>query len=582
LDERDIIKENIRSRIDFVEFVGRYVSLSSKGDRFVGLCPFHEEKSASFGVNPTLGMFHCFGCKAGGDLFEFAMLIERLQFPQALEFLANIAGVALPEYGGKASPNFKIRDLNERAAVHFEKTLASPEGSAAVEYLKARDIDGTTAKKFRLGYAPDEWRCLIQAFPNQGKGLETLGLTITNKRGTTYDRFRGRVMFTLCDLQGQVVGFAGRYLNPEPDSPKYVNTPVTPLLKKGEMLYALNLAKEDAIQKKTLVLVEGYTDVIRAHMHGFNNVVASMGTALTQTQARLCARFVGKVVLAFDQDLAGQLATLRGIRALLNEGLDVRMLQLEPGTDPDDFIQTKGIEAFSKLVDDAKPFFDVFVQMLQAQFDIGSFEGKKQLLDAALPLLQGLSNLHWRSHIITELSSTLNLPYEEIERLAQQKPASPSNEPSTPPESTPERLDMEEHLFYFLINGQLSFERATTELEKEDFARYGEFWDALIACYESHGSVGFDSLYNELEERWKGLLNRLSVSDLHVSDPAQVVDEILRRVKEQRLTRELEVIKLAIRQAEADGNTERATQLQGEYIKIKRLEANFRKSHGRH
>jgi len=567
MDDRQAIKESIRSRIDFAELVGRYVTLRPQGGNFIGLCPFHEEKTGSFSVNPELGVFHCFGCKAGGDMFEFIMRIERLAFPEALAFLANIAGVTLPKYGGKPAPDLQLRDLNERVAVHFEKTLASPEGANAVEYLKSREIDGATAKKFRLGYAPDDWRRLQQAFPGQDKGLQTLGLTITNRKGNTYDRFRDRVMFTLCDLQGQVVGFAGRYLNPEPDAPKYVNTPTTPLLKKGAMLYALNLAKEDARKKNTLVLVEGYTDVIRAHQHGLTNVVASMGTALTKTQARLCARFAGKVVLAFDSDLAGQLATLRGIQALLNEGLDVRMVQLEPGSDPDDFIRQNGIEAFVGLVEGAKPFFDVFVDMLKTQFDVSSFEGKKQLLDAALPLLRGMTNVHWRTHMVAELSATLDLPNEELERMAKRKPLTQGEEPISTPST---HLGTEEHLFYFLIHGHLSFERATTELEKDDFALYGEFWDALNACYQTFGNIGFKTLRHELEERWHGLLNRLSVSELHVSDHKQVVEEVLHRIKKQRLTRALEAIKLELRQAEAAADTERARQLQGEQTKLQK------------
>lgn len=555
MQDRQLV-ETVRARVDLIELVGRYVNLRQRGSNFTGCCPFHEEKTPSFTVSPGKGVFHCFGCGAGGDLFKFVERIEKLNFPQALEFLAHQAGVSLPQQGQK-SADVQLRELNEKAAKHYERGLASLAGNEAFDYLKARGIGSETAKKFRLGYAIAGWQNLLTAYPQQRSGLKTLGLVISNEARKSYDRFRDRIMFSLCDAQGQVVGFAGRQLHPEEKSPKYVNTPNTPLLKKGTLLYGLYLAQEAARQSETLVLVEGYTDVIAAHQGGVCNTVASMGTALTSTQARLCARYAKRVLVAFDQDAAGQKATLRGIQLLLAAGLEVRMVEMPSGSDPDTLIQTEGIAAFERNLQDARPFFEVYVDMLCQQFDATTFAGKQQILSSALPFLKELSNLHWRGRLVAGLSASLDLPNEEIQRMLR------SGKPLTVA-SAAEGQDwqsLEEHILCFLIHGHLSVERATAELEMEDFTQYGELWEALQACYGKAGTIQLDALYAHVDARWHETLNRLSVSEVHATDINRALEDVLRNLKAARLERRIKSIPTALRRAEEEGDDEKVREL---------------------
>lgn len=576
MQDRQAIKESVRARIDIVELIGRYVRLNQQGNNFSGLCPFHEEKTPSFTVSPEKGVFYCFGCKAGGDVFEFVMRAEKLQFPQALAFLAELAGVELPQ-AGAPSANLQLRQLNEQVAQHFERNLARKPGERAVTYLKLRGIEAATAKSFRLGYAAPGWHQLGNAFRHQHKGLKALGLTITNAQGRTYDRFRDRLMFPLLDAQGQVAGFAGRKLNDDTQGPKYVNTPTTPLLQKGTLLYGMHLAAEPARHSDTLVLVEGYTDVITAHQHGIRNVTASMGTALTRAQANLCARYAKRIVLAFDQDSAGQKATLRGVRALLDAGLEVRMVRLPAGADPDALIRQQGAAGFEKTLAQAEPFFKVYVELLAGQHDLATAAGKQAVLEDAVPFFQGVGNLYWRDHLVRELAYTLDLPYEEIERVVRSKRFVPSR----PLEQTERRwhLGLEEQLLYFLLHGHVSVERATAELAKEDFSRYGELWEAIVGCYQQHGTIQAETLRERVGQAWQTTLNQLYVSELPSGNVAQDVEVVILKLKIARLERHIRSLESDIRQAEADGNSQRAKQLQVAWVEAKQHQAKLRNKH---
>lgn len=571
MEDRQAVKEAVRARIDIVELVGRYVRLRAQGNNHVGLCPFHEERTPSFTVSPSLGVFHCFGCGASGDVFEFVERVERLNFPQALEFLAQQAGIPLSRHG-RPSPELQLRELNERVVGYFQEALASTQGSLARAYLQQRGIDDASVRKFRLGFAPPGWQNLMNAFASQHQALKALGLLSANEQGKMYDRFRDRLMFPLCDPHGQALGFAGRQLQPDERSPKYVNTPTTPLLKKGMLLYGAHLAKETARQADVLVLVEGYTDVIAAHQRGLCNVVASMGTALTDAQARLCVRLAKRVVLAFDQDAAGQKATLRGIQALLEAGLQVHMTQWAPGMDPDAFIQQNGVDAFSALLREARPFFETYVETLCRQHDASRFEGKQQILAAALPFLKELSNLHWRHYLVRGLSSALGLPEEEIEREARRGHVEVAAGPNAQgqPQNV-ERLSLEEQLLCFLLQGHLSVERATAELEMEDFARYGEVWEALQGCFRQHGTLQLDSLHRCVDKQWHALLNQLSVMETRAESVSQDVEDVLRHCKRNRLEHKIRSLQAQIRQAEGVADRAELQQLQLELVQAHRL-----------
>ena len=576
MQDRQAVKETVRARTDIVALIARYVGLRQQGGNFVGLCPFHEEKTPSFTVSPDKGVFHCFGCKAGGDVFAFVMRAEKLQFPQALEFLAELAGVELARAGVPA-PDLQLRQLNEQVAQHFERALSSAPGQHAAGYLKDRGIKGRTAKDFRLGYAPPGWQHLINTFRRQSAGLKALGLTITSAQGRSYDRFRDRLIFPLLDVQGQVAGFAGRTMSQDDQGPKYLNTPTTPLFQKGTLLYGIHRAAEAVGQSDTLVLVEGYTDVITAHQYGMRNVVASMGTALTKVQANLCARYAKRIVLAFDQDTAGQKATLRGVQALLEAGLDVRMIQLPAGTDPDAFIRERGVAEFEGIVAQAQPFFEVYVPLLGSQHDLSRASGKQAVLNEALPFFQGVHNLYWRDHLVQKLAYTLNLPYEEIERMVRVR----SSSRAKPLEQSERRwhLGLEEQLLYFLIQGHVSVERATAELAKDDFSRYGELWESIVGCYQQHGTIQLETLREHVDPAWQTTLNRLCVSELPTGNVTQDVEVVILKLKIERLERGIRSLEADIRQAEADENGKRAKQLQMKLLEIKQRQAELRNKH---
>ncbi len=562
-DDRQLV-EAVRARVSIVDVVSKYVALREQGDNHVGRCPFHEERSPSFTVSASKGVYHCFGCGAGGDVFSFVMEIEKLNFPEALEKLAAQAGLSVPRGRGKTSPELQLRELNDRVAGFFERNLQTDAGSAARDYLAKRGLSPEVIERFRVGYALPGWQSLFNAFRRELKGLEALGLVLTSERGRRYDRFRDRLVFPLCDPQGGVLGFAGRQLNPEEKAPKYVNTPNTPLLKKGTLLYGLERAQAAARQAGTLALVEGYTDVIAAHQAGVEHVVASMGTALTAAQARLCARYAPEIVLAFDQDAAGQGATLRGIQALLEEGVRVRMAAMPAGSDPDSLIRERGAEAFRAVLAEARPFFQVYVDALCSQVDLTRFEDRQRVLDDALAFLRGVTNLHWRGELIKALASTLDLPEEEIEAAAQRerRPA----RARVPAEACGHRWGPEEHVMYFLLNGHLSVERATAELVDGDFAQYRAIWDVVRTQHERRGTLQLELLHDALDTQGRKALTRLGVSELAFDDVHRAVEDALRKLKLARVDRTLRALQEAQRDAEASGDHGRAKELQARYV----------------
>ncbi len=318
--------EAIRAAIDIVEVVGEYVPLRRRGANWFGLCPFHEEKTPSFSVNPHLGIFKCFGCGRGGDVFAFIQQIEHVSFVEAVRMLAERAGIPLPDGEEEADdPRPALyHALRFAARFYFEQLTQSEAGQVARAYLKQRGIHPEAVRRFGLGYAPNAWDALLKAATEAGirsEVLEQAGLVLPRKeRGGYYDRFRHRLMFPIFSHTGRVVGFGGRLLEPDPEQPKYINTPETPVYHKGRILYGLYQARQALRTQEEAILVEGYTDVIALHQAGIEHVVATSGTALTPDQARLLARYVRRVVLLFDADAAGQQAALRSIELFLERG----------------------------------------------------------------------------------------------------------------------------------------------------------------------------------------------------------------------------------------------------------------------
>lgn len=385
----DYVIDEIRARVDIVDVVSEYVHLQRSGRGFKGLCPFHAEKTPSFHVNRERQFFYCFGCQTGGDLFHFLMKIERATFAEVVEKLAERAGIELaaasPEEERRRRRQEAIFKVNRIAADFFVKALYSEEGKVARAYLKERGVSRETAQAFGLGYAPAGWSRLREYLAQCGVREElgvAAGLLARGKRGL-YDWLRDRVVFPIYDVRGRIVGFGGRIL--AGDGAKYVNTAESPVFSKRAHLYGLHTAKEE--KSGRLIVVEGYMDVVSLYQHGFRGCVASLGTAFTEEQARLLKRFADQVVLAYDGDAAGRKAIVRGLDILSGTGLDVRVLRLPEGHDPDSYVRSEGMQALQRLLEQSLPLVEYKLETALASWDVSSVEGRVAAVRATLPVL---------------------------------------------------------------------------------------------------------------------------------------------------------------------------------------------------
>ncbi len=351
--------QKVKEQNDIIDVISDTVRLKRTGRNYLGVCPFHHEKTPSFTVSRDKQIYKCFGCGAAGNVISFVMKTKNLTFPESVKFLAERVGIDIEESSEKKAQKIKfdkMYNINVEAARYFFNNLRKNE--KAYSYFKNRGIDDITMKRFGLGFATDGWHNLRNYLKTKGikeEELLNLGLTIKSPKGSIYDRFRNRVIFPVFDYSGKVIGFGGRVL--DDSKPKYLNSPETPLFKKGIHLYGLNFAIKNNMDR-AVVIVEGYMDCISLHQHGITNVVATLGTALTEYQAKLLKRYVDRVVISFDADIAGQNATLRGLEILKKEGFDIRVLQVPQGKDPDEYIKANGKEAFIKLIDNSLPLID--------------------------------------------------------------------------------------------------------------------------------------------------------------------------------------------------------------------------------
>lgn len=393
--------DEIRRRVDIVDVVGRYVSLKKSGRNWIGLCPFHQERTPSFTVRQDRQLFHCFGCKEGGDLFAFVMKIERIEFPEAVERLAALAGVRLEQEVVSSAEAERRRalqrlyEVNRMAAEYFAACLKEPEGQVARQYLSERGIRRETAERYGLGYAPRGWRRLLEAMAAKGVSAEELvraGLAAKKADGTgAYDLFRHRLMFPIYDTRGRVVGFGGRALSPAQKA-KYINTPQTEIFSKGEHLYGLYQAREAGRRAGRLILCEGYTDVTALAQAGVLEAAASLGTAFTAEQAALLRRWVDEVIIAFDADTAGRSAADRGIDLLVSAGLRVRVLVLPEGEDPDSYVRKHGGAEFRSLLEKALTFTDYRIEEAFRAGNVEDVEGRLAIVQALLPVLSEMES----------------------------------------------------------------------------------------------------------------------------------------------------------------------------------------------
>ncbi len=382
--------DDLRLQADIVQVIQEYVSLKKAGTSYKGLCPFHSEKTPSFTVNRDKGFFHCFGCAAGGDVFKFLELQEKLGFQDAVRHLAQKFGLKVPEPETGREPDVAERETllkaHERAAEYFRAQLAAATGARARQHLRDRGISAETTDQLGLGFALRARDGLRESLERDGFGLPLLirgGLVVERDNGDAVDRFRGRLMIPICRDTGSVLAFGGRALDAD-QQPKYLNSPETPVYSKGRTLYGLHLTKAHIRRLGYAVLVEGYFDLAQLLQAGITPVVASCGTALTAQQAHLLRRFTSKVILSFDPDAAGQVAAARSCELLVAEGFDVNVAVLPAGEDPDGFVRKHGRDAYMQLLRTSHPYLDYLLDRTSAQHDLGSDEGRRQFLSAML------------------------------------------------------------------------------------------------------------------------------------------------------------------------------------------------------
>ena len=388
------ILEKIKSQNDIVDVISERVRLRKAGRNFTGLCPFHNEKTPSFSVSQEKQIYKCFGCGEAGNVISFVMKEKNLPFIEAVKYLANRANIPLEIGNGEKSKVTKRKELlyrvNVEAAKFFFSNLMNNQN--AKEYFLNRGIKEETIKKFGLGFANDSWNSLMFYLRKKGINdvlLEEAGLISVNKeKGRKYDRFRNRVMFPVFDYQGKVIGFGGRVL--DDSKPKYLNSPETLVFQKGTNLYGLNFALKHNMNERYFVIVEGYMDLISLHQYGITNVVASLGTALTINQARLLKRYADKVIISYDADMAGQMATLRGLEILRIAGFDVRVLSIPQGKDPDEYVRSNGRDAFLKLVNSAEPLIDYRIKKAEEGIN---FKNSQSLILYAKRIMEIISDL---------------------------------------------------------------------------------------------------------------------------------------------------------------------------------------------
>lgn len=418
----DHIKEEVRARADIATVIGRYVNLKGSGQALKGLCPFHKEKTPSFHVNTAKGFFHCFGCGKGGDVFTFLQEIEGINFPDALRLLAEETGVELqqrePEQlsqtAGEANSEVhlsktRMLEINELASNYFFSQIKH--SKEAIEYFKSRGLTGETAREFRLGFAPQGWTSLISYLQDKKIPVSSLvacGLAIEKEGGGTYDRFRNRVMFSLCDLSGKVIGFAGRGME-ENAVPKYLNSPETLLYKKKHFLYGLHKARQDVKENGQIIIVEGYMDYLTLYQAGIKNIAATSGTALTPEHAQIIQRFTSKVLLLFDGDTAGQNAAVRGIFVLAPFNLDVSVLVLPDDEDPDSYIKKYGSESFVEQLKNAEYWMPFIIKKAIRSIDTGTARGKSAALEYLTPLVESIKDPIAQSNFKKEIAEHLGI-----------------------------------------------------------------------------------------------------------------------------------------------------------------------------
>ena len=520
--------DDVKNQADIVRIVSDYVTLKKRGANHMACCPFHSEKTPSFNVHQTKGIYKCFGCGAGGSIFDFIMRIEGCSFPEAVRIIAEKSGIPIPAV--EETEDFKklahnrevVLKLNEWAAAFFESQLnLEQEGERAREYVASRGINDDTQKLFRIGYAPDRWDGLVNHLRDMGATTDEIdnsGLAVVKEQGGFYDRFRGRVIFPITDSQNRVIAFGGRVMGE--GEPKYLNSPETAVYTKGRNLYGLAHAKNQIRNLGFAILVEGYLDCIIPFQEGIHNVVASLGTALTDSQVRLLRRYMDQpqIVVNFDPDSAGQAATMRSIEMLLAEGFKANILHMPTDEDPDEYVRAHGGESFLRLLKTTQPYIEYIIDTVTADSDISRPSGKVEAINSILPHLARMRDKVARADYADQIADRLKVDSrvirEELRRVAtnRQQSLDPKRVRAAQEITVAERQLLE------LMLASADVRRAIApNLKEEDYGDLatGSIFSAIITLHDEEAEIDFSTLSERVEgEQERELLSALLISDL--------------------------------------------------------------------
>ena len=560
----DEIIDEIRQSNDIVDVISQYVRLKRSGRNFFGLCPFHNEKSPSFSVSPDKQIFHCFGCGVGGNVFTFLMKIEGISFFEAIQMLAERANIVLPTLennsdSAKEELKAKVYKVNQFTADFYHKNLYLPTAKIAQEYVKKRKLSNETLKSFQIGFS-GKFDELYQELKKQGfqeREILESGLVNKNERGQYIDRYRNRLMFPICDVRGRVIAFGGRVL--DDSKPKYINSPENIVYSKGRNLFGLNVAKKGDLKK--ILIVEGYMDVISLHQRGITNVVAPLGTALTEQQGWLLRKNAEQIILSFDSDEAGLTAKMRALEILQNMGCDIRILQMDGAKDPDEYIIKYGNARFLNLVDKALSVVEFKIKILKRNLNLENVNDKIKFLNEIAKIIAKIDNTMEREVYIEKIAKEYEISkeaiYAEVNKLTysnqkdekvlnKQKPILVHRKNEEPEVSEAVKRRENTILSILLTGNENLYQIIKQNITIEDF-KYTLNKEIAKKVYEEleKGNSNINSILDNMTEEEQNHITEIMSTDYEIEDMEKAIDDIIQSYQKDKLNeRKLEILKL--------------------------------------
>ena len=582
--------DDLKRQAEIVRVIQDYVQLKKKGANWMACCPFHKEKTPSFSVSPTKEIFYCFGCHKGGSVFNFVMEIERVSFPEAIRIVADKIGMPLPKmiddgrFEARRQESDEVIQLNAWAMDWWQQQLESnKEARVAREYLIKREITEETQKTFRLGYAPDSWEALSIYLRQKGAAqqqIERSGLVVKKEEGGSYDRFRGRLMFPVLDVQGRPIAFGGRALKAD-ETAKYINSPETSAYVKGRNLFGLNVSRDEIRRQGFAILVEGFLDLIVPYQFGVRNVVASLGTALTAEQAKLLSRFARKVVVNYDGDRAGVQAAKKSIEILLAEDLEVKVLVLPDNADPDEFIRKFGVTEYQRRRAQAQPHIQFVIENALRDRNLHRPAEKAEAVEEVLPYIKAVNSRIQKREYFDMAMDSLGIDRENVntsgwrrelwQTVRDNRPARSSATHAVPRQA--KVTAAEQRLLGLLLADANLRHQVLPMLKKEDYGDLATapLFEALLALDLEGTEIDFDALIRKTEgdDFAASVVPMVMMnSSLHGSNEHYVAEECVSTFRLMRIEQRIEELRRELAIAEREENTEKVTRLAAEQIQL--------------